>query len=196
MRLVILAAALVFTACASNKPKPTDEPTEMSETEADAHAMGEMSGEAQTSMAAASLEAKSGTTTGGRATFTQQGGKVTLELDVENAPEGTHAVHLHETGDCSAEDASSAGGHWNPTGAAHGRFGENGFHLGDIGNLEVAADGTGKLTFSTEHWSIGGGGDTDIAGKAIIVHTSADDFNTQPTGNAGARIACGVVTAQ
>lgn len=192
MRLLILSAALVFTACASNKPKPTDEPSDtapMEETTA-----AETQADSATSSANASLEPKSDTTTTGTANFTQSEGKVTLELTVENAPEGTHAVHLHETGDCSAEDASSAGGHWNPTGSQHGRFGENGFHLGDIGNLEVAADGTGKLTFSTDHWSIGSGEENDITGKAIIVHAGVDDFTTQPTGNAGGRIACGVVT--
>lgn len=175
--LLISLCALVVTACAGNKPKPTGEPTE-------------------TSSATATLESKSGSSVTGTGTFTQREGQVTLELAVENAPPGTHAVHLHEKGDCSAEDATSAGAHWNPTGSSHGHFGHNGFHLGDIGNLEVAEDGTGRLTFTTDKWTLGGGAETDILNKALIVHAAQDDFQTQPTGNAGGRIACAVVQQQ
>lgn len=191
MRLALLSAALLLAACASQKPRPTGEPTETS----DSQPQGEGASESVSS-AIAPLESKSGTQAGGMATFTAREGQVTLELMVDNAPPGTHAVHLHETGDCSAQDASSAGGHWNPTGAPHGRFGENGFHLGDIGNVEIASDGTGRLTFTTEHWTLGGGGEHDILGKAVLVHAAADDFDTQPSGGAGARIACGVIQAQ
>jgi Cu-Zn family superoxide dismutase len=106
---------------------------------------------------------------------------------------GPHAVHIHETGDCSAEDGSSAGGHWNPTGEEHGKWGEHPFHLGDIGNIEVGEDGTGSITLSTDLWSIGDSSDHDVVGKSIVVHAGADDFKSQPSGAAGERIGCGVI---
>ena len=131
----------------------------------------------------------------GKGTFEQDQGKVTLKLTIEGAEPGTHAVHLHEKGDCSAADATSAGGHWNPSHENHGKWGASPFHRGDIGNLEVGPDGKGKLTLTTDLWTIGGSPETDVIGKAIIVHAKADDFTTQPTGNAGGRVGCGVVEA-
>jgi Cu-Zn family superoxide dismutase len=98
------------------------------------------------------------------------------------------------TGDCSAADGSSAGGHWNPAMNNHGMPGAAS-HLGDLGNFTVAADGTGTLEISNPAWTIGDGAATDVVGKAIIVHGAPDDFTTQPTGNAGARIGCGVIKA-
>ena len=88
---------------------------------------------------------------------------------------------------------TSAGGHWNPTGVAHGKWGEGEFHLGDIGNIAVGEDGTGSITLTTDLWEIGTGSDVDIVGKGIIVHAGADDFTSQPSGAAGARIGCGVI---
>lgn len=129
----------------------------------------------------------------GSAIFIREGDKVTLQVSLENTPPGVHAVHLHEKGDCSAEDASSAGGHWNPTGVEHGKWGTDPFHLGDVGNVTVGDDGKGSLTLTTELWSMGSGEDNDVLGHAVIVHAGADDFQTQPTGAAGGRIACGVV---
>lgn len=145
--------------------------------------------------ALAPIEARSGSSVKGEAVFTQKGGKVTLMLTIEGAEPGPHAVHLHEKGDCSAPDAASAGGHWNPAGVNHGKWSAPPFHHGDIGNLEVGADGKGKLELTTDLWSIGGDPKSDILGKAIIVHAKVDDFTTQPTGNAGGRIGCGVVAA-
>lgn len=143
--------------------------------------------------ASATLAGKSGTSTGGSATFSEKGGKVTLQLVIRNATPGTHAVHLHETGDCSDPEAKSAGAHWNPGAAAHGQLDHPPSHLGDIGNVEVNDRGEATLTMSTALWSIGGDPKTDILGKAVVVHASPDDFKSQPAGNAGARIACGVI---
>ncbi len=143
--------------------------------------------------ATATIEAKSGSKVSGRARFVEESGSVTLTLNVSNAPPGEHAVHLHETGDCSAPDAASAGAHWNPGHANHGRWGESPFHLGDIGNLHVGSDGTGSLILTTDKWSIGTGDTGDVLGHAVIVHEKPDDFKTQPTGAAGGRIGCGVV---
>src|SRR5690606_23912533 len=84
--------------------------------------------------------------------------------------------------------------HWNPTTHPHGQWDhEDGHYLGDLGNIEVGEDGTGSITITTDRWELGTGGMADIVGTAVIVHTSADDFTTQPTGNAGGREACGVV---
>jgi Cu-Zn family superoxide dismutase len=143
--------------------------------------------------ATATLEGRSGSTLTGSARFTSDGATVTLTLQVEGAPPGSHAVHLHETGDCSAPDASSAGAHWNPTREDHGQWGHAPHHLGDIGNLSVGTDGTGTLVLTTDRWSVGTGDTGDLLGRAVIVHEKPDDFATQPTGAAGGRIGCGVV---
>lgn len=143
--------------------------------------------------ATAVLESRSGSTVSGVASFAETGMQVALTLTVSGASPGQHAVHLHATGDCSALDATSAMGHWNPDMMDHGLPTATPHHLGDCGNFTVGADGTGKLTI-TDDWSIGTGDPNDIIGHAIIVHASPDDGVTQnPPGNAGARQACGVI---
>ena len=129
----------------------------------------------------------------GMAVFTQNGAEITLTVEIQGASPGLHAVHIHANGDCSAPDGTSAGGHWNPTGVAHGKWGEGEFHLGDIGNIAVGEDGMGSITLTTDFWEIGTGSDVDIVGRSIIVHAGADDFTSQPSGAAGARIGCGVI---
>ena len=129
----------------------------------------------------------------GMAVFTQNGDQITLTAEIQGASPGLHAIHIHANGDCSAPDGTSAGGHWNPTDVAHGQWGEDEFHLGDIGNITVGEDGTGRITLTTDLWEIGTGSDVDVVGKGIIVHADADDFVSQPSGNAGARIGCGVI---
>src|SRR5690349_20151104 len=97
--------------------------------------------------AGGAIEAKSGATLTGKAEFRQKEGAkdVTAKIDVEKAPPGEHAVHIHETGDCSSPDGKSAGGHWNPGKEAHGQWGHDHFHLGDIGNMKVGEDGKGTI---------------------------------------------------
>ena len=137
------------------------------------------------------VNSKSGTNTQGTAKFTQTGKNVELDLNVYKLTPGIHAVHLHEKGDCSAADASSAGGHWNPTTEAHGKWGHNEFHKGDIGNLNADKDGTARLVFKTDKWCIGCTDESkNIVGKSLVIHAAADDFKTQPTGNAGGRVGC------
>ena len=143
--------------------------------------------------AVATLESRSGSTVTGKATFSQHGGKVTMKVVVKGLTPGQHAIHLHDKGDCSAPDAASAGGHWNPTSENHGRWGHAPFHQGDIGNLVANAKGTAQLSLVSELWSIGDGKPSDVVGHAVIVHAKEDDFTTQPTGNAGGRVACGVI---
>lgn len=129
------------------------------------------------------------------ATFTtMEDNKVNFRLDVENFPPGDLAVHIHENGDCGAADYSSAGGHWNPSGENHGKRGVPPFHNGDIANITVGDDGRGTLNMVVEGWSIGGDEqESNILNRAIIVHSGPDDFTSQPSGNAGSRIACGVI---
>ena len=129
----------------------------------------------------------------GQAVFTQNGDNIALVIEINHASAGEHAVHIHAKGDCSAPDGTSAGGHWNPTGVAHGKWGEGEFHLGDIGNLTANAQGMGKIELTTNLWEMYTGSDIDVVGKSIIVHAGADDFVSQPSGNAGARIGCGVI---
>jgi Cu-Zn family superoxide dismutase len=149
--------------------------------------------------ATAQLVAKSGSTVTGVATFTQSGATVSMTLTVSGASAGMHGVHLHAVGDCSAADATSAMGHWDPPMGMHGLPTSAVHHLGDCGNLEVGADGAGTLSFSNA-WSIGTQETNDILGKAVIVHANLDDGTMPPPpagpGNSGARQACGVIVAQ
>lgn len=140
------------------------------------------------------FESKSNSTVAGTATFTEKKGNVTLVAKLTGLKPGVHAIHIHEKSDCSAADGSSAGGHWNPTFKKHGKLGEGEAHKGDIGNFTADENGTGTITFSTAEWCIGCEDQTkNILGKSIIVHANPDDFTTQPTGNAGGRIACTAV---
>jgi superoxide dismutase, Cu-Zn family len=140
---------------------------------------------------------KSDTTGSGRADFsTKSDGTVELNLKVSfpKMAGKSVAVHIHEHGDCS-DFGKGAHGHWNPTNEAHGKWGSAAYHSGDIGNVTLDASGTGTLTLSSNRWSVGGDEKTNILNRSIIVHSGVDDYTTQPTGNAGTRIGCGLITA-
>jgi len=143
--------------------------------------------------AEAKLETKSDSGVTGEVAFVKSNGKTKMTVHVYGLTPGTHAIHLHEKGDCSAPDAASAGGHWNPSAENHGKWGHSPFHHGDIGNLVADDKGHAMLTFESDVWTIGDGKPSDIVGHAVIVHAKEDDFTTQPTGNAGGRVACGVI---
>ena len=138
------------------------------------------------------LNPKSGSNAVGFALLSEKNGLVKLSVTVRGLEQGIHAIHLHEKADCSSDDGTSTGGHWNPTFAPHGKWGnKDGYHKGDIGNFEVGADGIGQVYFETDQWCLGCDDETkNILGKAIIVHQGADDFVSQPSGAAGARISC------
>ena len=108
------------------------------------------------------------------------------------APNSVHGFHIHEKGDCSAPDATSAGGHYNPTGHAHGKAGMES-HVGDLPSLVADNTGTATLIWETRNLSIGDGKPTDVLGRAVILHRDRDDYTSQPAGNSGARIGCGVI---
>lgn len=128
----------------------------------------------------------------GRVTINPAGkSKLRLTLDAMGMTPGIHAFHVHATGRCDAPAFTTAGGHWNPAMKQHGRDSPMGAHAGDMPNLTVGADGRGRVTADIDG-DLAGLLDAD--GAAVIVHAAPDDFRTDPTGNAGARIACGVVT--
>ena len=139
------------------------------------------------------LTSKSESNATGKVEITEKDGTVTLKAKLMGLAPGTHAIHIHENADCSATDGTSAGGHWNPTFENHGKWGdEGGYHKGDIGNFEADSDGNGSVSITTSEWCIGcDDAKKNIVGKSIIVHQGADDFTSQPSGAAGARVSCG-----
>ncbi len=139
----------------------------------------------------ATIEARSGSKVSGTATATQSDGTVKIVVSAEGLTEGLHAVHIHQKGDCSAPDAMSAGGHFNPTNEKHGAPTAPEHHAGDFGNMKVGPDGKGTLEIESQKLTVAPGPNS-VVGRAIIIHEKADDFVTQPTGNAGGRVGCGV----
>lgn len=138
------------------------------------------------------MESKSESTVTGDVTFTEEGGKVMMIAMLTGLTEGEHAIHIHDKADCSSVDGKSTGGHWNPTSTPHGKWGaEEGYHKGDIGNFTADAEGNATVEFATEEWCIGCDDETkNIVGKGVIVHQGVDDFTSQPSGAAGARVSC------
>lgn len=137
------------------------------------------------------LSPASSSTVKGWVKFTQMKGYITIEGDITGLTPGKHGFHVHEKGDCSAPDATSAGGHFNPTKEAHGAPTSAVRHVGDLGNIK--ADKTGEAKFKFRDKVIQLSGEDSIVDKALILHANLDDEKTQPTGNAGARVACGVI---
>lgn len=138
------------------------------------------------------MEPKSDSEVAGEVQFTEEDGKVTMKASFSGLTPGEHAIHIHEKADCSAADGTSTGGHWNPTSEPHGKWGAGeGYHRGDIGNFTADADGNATVEFSTDLWCLNCEDETrNITGKAVIVHQGVDDFVSQPSGAAGARISC------
>lgn len=144
-------------------------------------------------VATATLEPRSGSTVTGTVTFLQKKENVKVVIQLAGATPGDHAVHIHEKGDCSAPDATSAGSHFNPEHKDHGDMMSAMHHPGDFGNVTIGADGTGTKSFTTQAFTLAPGQLLSVNALSVIVHEKVDDFS-QPTGNAGARQACGVIT--
>jgi Cu-Zn family superoxide dismutase len=130
----------------------------------------------------------------GIGTFTSTAGSISVAIAIENAPAGIHGMHIHQVPDCGM-DGMAAGGHWDGTDTAgdpldHGLPDGASHHVGDLGNLTIAADGTGTLTHANAEWTLGDGSPTDVVGHAIIFHALTDD-GTMPS--AGARHGCGII---
>jgi Cu-Zn family superoxide dismutase len=127
----------------------------------------------------------------GEVSFTKVEGGVKVVAHLTGLQAGNHGFHIHEFGDCSAPDGSTAGGHFNPAAHKHGGPKDAERHAGDLGNIEAMADGTATLEVVDKDLTLDG--PDSIVGRGVIVHANADDLKTQPTGNAGGRLACGVV---
>jgi Cu-Zn family superoxide dismutase len=167
--ILLAAAAAVLSACQST---PEDSPR-----------------------ATAALQPTKGNKAFGEATFEQVGDKVRVVVFAQNLPpEREVGFHIHEAGDCSSGDGMSAKGHFNPFGKPHGNPQSGERHAGDLPVLKAAKNGRAKLDVTVEGISIGQG-PGNIVGRGLIIHADPDDYKTQPTGNAGARIACGVIKA-
>lgn len=143
--------------------------------------------------ASVQLVSTSGNTVTGMVQFSQTGDKVRVSGEVRGLkPNGEHGFHVHEKGDCSSGDGMSTGGHFNPAGKAHGAHDNNEHHAGDLPSLRADATGSARFNFESTTVSVGAG-PADVVGRGLIVHRDPDDFKTQPTGNAGPRLACGVI---
>ena len=143
-----------------------------------------------TSSATAALKGVDGAPRG-TAGFSEQSGGVDVTAEVAGLPPGVHGIHVHATGKCEAPDFQSAGAHWNPTARLHGRDNPDGAHHGDLPNITVAADGRGTLRFTLPGAEFAQMLDAD--GASLVIHAAADDQRTDPSGNSGGRIACGVI---
>jgi Cu-Zn family superoxide dismutase len=188
MRNVLLAGLVLATALSAScvfvhaRDEGGDEP----------HVRSSQATAATGPSASATIEARSGSTVSVEATFTETAGGVLVEIVVHHAPPGWHAVHVHEVGDCSAADGSSAGSHFNPAGHKHGSPHAPEHHAGDLGNMWVGDDGEGHHALLMPELTVADG-PSSVRGRAVIVHASVDDLVTDPTGNAGGRIGCGVI---
>lgn len=143
--------------------------------------------------AGATLKPTAGNTANGTVQFEQHRGKVRVSGEVSGLqPNSQHGFHVHEKGDCSAPDASSAGGHFNPLKKEHGHAMPGGHHAGDMPNLRANADGRATFSFDLSGMTVAEG-QTSVVGRSVVVHAKPDDYRSQPAGDSGARIACGVI---
>lgn len=194
-----LATALALAAC--NKPEPNQAPEAVTEPTASTPSSEPATSAPATSEAAmaeakATLKPTAGNTVAGELSFTAADDGVRVTGTLSGLSPGKHGFHIHEKGDCSAPDGTSAGGHFNPDGVDHGQISADPHHAGDSNNITADADGKATVDqMLSANVDIGEGDKYDILGKAVIVHEKADDYKTQPTGDAGGRLACGVIEA-
>lgn len=191
-----IAASLMLAACAS-MPAPTSAPSAAPSARPSPPAAPPALAKSGThSQGKINLSAASGSLVSGSLQLRQTDAGLQVTGEVGGlTPNTAHGFHVHEKGDCSAADASSAGGHFNPTGVAHGRLRQGTHHLGDSDNITSDAKGVAKVDRLFAGLVLGGGAVNDALGKAVIVHADPDDYTSQPSGNAGARVACGIITA-
>ena len=144
--------------------------------------------------AVATLAPTQGNKVTGTVAFVREPNGIRVTARIQGLAEGDHGFHVHEKGDCSAPDGSSAGGHFNPTNLPHAGRDAQKRHVGDLGNLTADANGVASVNFVDSHLELSG--PNSIIGKAVIVHAGPDDFTSQPSGNAGGRVACGVIESK
>ncbi len=154
--------------------------------------MGPMkSAEAKITKAICVLHPTKGNKVFGTVTFTKTDDGIKVNAELQGLSKGKHGFHIHECGDCSAPDGSSAGGHFNPFGKMHGAPNDSVRHCGDLGN--IVADKSGKASYEYIDKMLLFEGENSIIGRSVIVHKNQDDLKSQPAGNAGPRVACGVI---
>jgi len=153
---------------------------------------GEMAQGEPITQAIVTLHAVGGSGVGGVVHFTQAKGGVKVEAHVDGLASGDHGIHIHQYGDCSAPDGTSAGGHFNPAAVAHGGPEDAVHHMGDLGNLTAGDDGHGMM-MDQFFQGISLTGANGIIGRTVIIQSGADDLISEPTGAAGRRLACGVI---
>lgn len=204
-KTTLIAAALALALAACSPANEAEAPAANEYGDAAAPAANEPAAEPAPADAAAGialaaqarvvLQEVQGSGVSGELVFDPDGDALRLTGEVRGlTPGANHGFHVHETGDCSAPDATSAGGHFNPMGAPHGDSqGGVPHHAGDMPNLVAGDDGVAQADKRLAGLRIGDGSEVDVVGRALIVHAQPDDYATQPTGNAGARIACGVI---
>lgn len=131
----------------------------------------------------------------GTASLTQTKGGVRITAKLKGLPPGTHGMHIHNVGKCDPPGFTTAGGHFNPEGKQHGMKDSMGPHAGDLPNFDVSSDGTATVSTVAAHATLGQGPNSLFhdGGTSLVIHASADDYMTDPSGNSGARIACGVI---
>lgn len=193
---MILSSVLIFAACADGKEEPATEETSDGEiNEGIRETEGDIVEDDKLPFVTVNLMDKDGKPVG-TAELTEEEDALRIVVDAENLPEGLHGFHVHEKGVCEAPDFESAGGHFNPTEASHGLDHEDGPHAGDFPNLEVGPDGKVKEEFFVQNLTLVAGEENSLfheGGTALIIHAEADDGTTQPSGDSGDRIVCGVV---
>lgn len=194
--VLILPAALLLAACQPATTPAADAPA-VDAAPAAVDAAPAQDAAASAGAASATLAATEGNAAAGSLRFATVDGGIRITGEVTGLkPGGAHGFHVHETGDCSAPDGSSAGGHFNPGASDHGRVGQGAHHAGDSDNLVANDQGVAAVDSLLRGGTLGDGAATDIIGRGVIVHADADDYVSQPTGNAGARLACGVIAAE
>lgn len=186
-----MTAAIVTTA-AAQAPAPTGGAAPPPTTTAPAPAAPQRAAPPATG-AVANVQQLGTSGVTGTVTFSRRGTQITATLDLRGLRPGAHGLHIHERGDCSAADGSSAGGHFNPTNMQHGNPASGPHHAGDLPMITADRNGRARLTTRISGVTLDQG-DNAIIGRAVVVHADPDDYATQPAGNSGARIACGVIT--
>ena len=168
-KLIVMAALLFLTGCSLTSPE---------------------------SQATAELKDKDGKTLG-RALFRERSDGVLVRMEVKGLTPGLHAVHVHAVGKCEGPGFMSASGHFNPRARKHGLKSPDGPHAGDLPNMLITKDGSGRFEAKTDAFTLKGGADSlfDSDGSALVIHVGVDDYMTDPTGNAGDRAACGLIVA-
>lgn len=177
--------ALTIVGCEAQQEGTANEESQMGATAQQASPLADVNS------AVAAIQSAAGEDVSGTVLFTETGDGIQIQADIEGLSEGPHGFHIHQYGDCTADDLTSAGGHYNPLDMPHGAPDDQKRHVGDLGNIEAGAGG--NATYSRVDSVITFDGETSIIGHAVVIHGGEDDLQSQPSGDAGPRVGCGVI---